>query len=382
VPDATSNMLIKGGNLWRDGNKGDYLMFLALERFLDSLHFPHRKVLSLSSGPYPERAKHGCHQLLWPGRISRLSGTLGHLMLRRYGESFGIVAESEIDVVLNISGYRYFDLGRRETEADARQLGRIDAGARIVFLPQAYGPFKLPATRKSIRALFSREAMVFARDDISRRFLLDVLRDGRDIPVVPDITIGIEGARPDHEFEPGRVAIIPSPWMIERTRKETSDHYLKCLECIIEHLDRAGKRWFFLCHAPAQDEDVRARMESRLGSRVTTVRETDPLHLKWMLGTCSFVVSSRYHGLVNSLSQNVPAIATSWSHKYEGLMRDYGMGEFLADPASYRESIPRLISILSDSSRLEELAARLEEKNALFRRKLAGMWQAVEGFIR
>ena len=35
--------------------------------------------------------------------------------------------------------------------------------------------------------------------------------------------------------------------------------------------------------------------------------------IKGMLGNCSFVISSRYHGLINALSQGVLCIATSWS---------------------------------------------------------------------
>ena len=50
--------------------------------------------------------------------------------------------------------------------------------------------------------------------------------------------------------------------------------------------------------------------------RINIVQETDSLCIEGIIGASDGVIGSRYHGLVNALSQGVVALAVNWSHKY------------------------------------------------------------------
>ena len=82
----------------------------------------------------------------------------------------------------------------------------------------------------------------------------------------------------------------------------------------------------------------------------------DPVHAKALVGGADLVVSSRYHGLVNALSMGVPAVGTSWSHKYAHLLADYGCKDSLWDVGDPVSTERRLGAWLSEA----ELAARRE----------------------
>ncbi|MEJ2307176.1 MAG: 4Fe-4S binding protein, partial [candidate division WOR-3 bacterium] len=50
--------------------------------------------------------------------------------------------------------------------------------------------------------------------------------------------------------------------------------------------------------------------------------------LKGIIGKAEVALGSRFHFIVSSISQNVPTLAVSWSHKYKEMMRMFGLEEF------------------------------------------------------
>ncbi len=52
-----------------------------------------------------------------------------------------------------------------------------------------------------------------------------------------------------------------------------------------------------------------------------------------MIGKTACVVGSRYHALVAALSQGIPCMALSWSHKYRELLKPFGLGKYAVESA-------------------------------------------------
>jgi colanic acid/amylovoran biosynthesis protein len=74
-----------------------------------------------------------------------------------------------------------------------------------------------------------------------------------------------------------------------------------------------------------RDRELADRLAHEAGLSDPVAQFDDPLELKGILGACAFSVGSRFHGLVSALSQGVPCLGTSWSHKYRELFDDYGI---------------------------------------------------------
>ena len=126
----------------------------------------------------------------------------------------------------------------------------------------------------------------------------------------------------------------------------------------------------------AMDRDYASRLCAEFGDRVTLYRIDDSVRAKALVGGATLVVSSRYHGLVNALSQCVPAIGTSWSHKYAQLFADYGCGDSLwdvGDPASTAERLATWLSGPALASRRAALRAPAES----LKDEARAMWSTV-----
>jgi len=96
------------------------------------------------------------------------------------------------------------------------------------------------------------------------------------------------------------------------------------LIAVIESAKEMGKPVYLLNHEGEGDERLAYKIQSSVHNSIEVVTGLNALEVKGIISSAYLVVSSRFHGLASSLNSCVPCLATSWSHKYEELFKDYG----------------------------------------------------------
>lgn len=293
---------------------------------------------------------------------------------------FGDVPESEVDLVLDASGFAYGDSwGAKKAH---RRLGAHirrwkASGKHVVLLPQAFGPFRVPELRREMALIFSQADRVYVRDSVSMAHVRGI-QEGSNLRQQPDFTNLAQGRAPKNaSWFAERVALIPNIKMIEAAPK-SGRGYLETVVLLADAIRKEGREPFLLLHEADKDVQVAARINSRLDVPLHVVSEQDPLLIKGIIGASYAVATSRFHGLVSALSQAVPCVATSWSHKYEELLAEYGHPDgLIGDSTDISECVHHLLDPVQQARTRERLRLKAFEYKEISKH----LWQDVEALI-
>jgi colanic acid/amylovoran biosynthesis protein len=361
-------------------NKGAELMLLATLEEVHSAINNVRFTIAPNTGscPYENLAALGIYPKMWLQRYRIQWGYLGNLFPRKLLRTYGLVADSEVNAVLDASGFAYGDQwGPNNTIAMAKAIRRWKKqGTKVILLPQAFGPFSSPQIRKAFRVVATHADRIYARDPVSYKHIVDLVGQAPCLKQAPDFTVLLKGkVPPSFDRALHEVAIIPNQRMVDKTADSIGEHYIPflvtCVRCFVD----AGYKPFFLIHEGKRDEELAREAVRQFRHDVPIIMEENPLKIKGIIGGCNAVVSSRYHGLINALSQGVPAIGTGWSHKYRALFDDYSSPDFLLSPDSTEEQIKStLASFIQDR---EEIKKRLAQHAAQHKQLTIEMWNDV-----
>ena len=353
-----------------------------LRAVVEQLGEDHELVVEPWIGPYGDRARLGLHQKLWLRSLGPAAGLLGLALPRGFRSRYGLVARREIDVILDASGYALgdpFGLARtRRLSADLLDAKR--RGARVILLPQAFGPFEHAEIRDASRAAVSAADLVYARDYQSKEELIRIGIGPGKVHLAPDFT-GSVGVSPEMGGEwTNRVAVVPNQQMVGSRTTDRAAYLSFLSDCILAIRDR-GLEPVLVAHEMDRDLPIIDRLQETMEPRPDAVVERDPVRLKAMIGSSHAVVSGRYHALASALALGVPVLATGWSHKYRALLEEYGVPDAMADTAAPRSETARRIDALVDSEtrpgrriRLLAIAGRREAA-------VKGMWREVRAVI-
>jgi len=245
------------------------------------------------------------------------------------------ITEQQIDVVIDISGFAFGDVWRAK-KASNRLGHHIEKwkrqGKRVIMLPQTFGPFLNEELSAVMRNIISYADLICARDEVSYKYLLQLVGNNEKIICAPDFTNLIEGTIPPYfDSLKHQVAIIVNSKMMDNVTREEAEAYINLIHRIIMMSSGLGHNPYFLIHELNADTSVIEAINQKLPSELPVISEDDPLHIKGIISKSTAVFTSRFHGLVSCLSQAVPCLATGWSHKYQMLLQNYNYPEGLLD---------------------------------------------------
>lgn len=293
---------------------------------------------------------------------------------------------NNIDLVLDANGFRLGDHLDKPDEYYQNMeyyYRTLKArGAAIILLPQAFGPFKTDLAKKGAEIADKYADLLIARENVSKKHLIDVGVDPQKIRQYPDFTVTTAGVFPEkYQSLKGGVCIIPNTRMIKDTRL-SSQEYHAILESIINRILQTDKKIFLLNHEGKEDMEICKEINRGYDNRFTVVTGLNAKEIKGLIGFCYMVISSRYHGAASSLNQGVPCLATSWSHKYQLLFEDFDLKNHIIDPGDTTKKIEKKINFLLDQEKHTAIKKHLLAEAEKISQKTEYMWEEIWQVVR
>ncbi len=366
-------------------NKGAHLMLIAIVAELNA-SFPDARI-AIRSKELKKNWEPGELELFQKPSLSEHS--FGNLAIRTMFDSkkrqrHHIILDPEIDVVLDASGFKYSDkFGETGICRRAKRIVKWKkSGKKVVLLPQAFGPFQLPRVRKAVQAIADSVDLMIARDRDSYDYLTRLVGEREHIKMYPDFTNVVKGEVPDYfSTEKYKTCLIPNTQMIAKTADAIGRSYIPFFANCARYLKEKNLDPFILIHDAKKDRSLVREIQRASNTTIDIIEEEDPVKLKGIIGSCNLVVASRFHALINSLSQAVPAIATGWSHKYIRLFEEYGCPELLISNLDFEAEALKKLQLLAEHENRNRLVRTLEQSAQVEISKTQNMWQDVNEVI-
>lgn len=287
----------------------------------------------------------------------------------------------KIDVLLDASGFRLGDQWNRSKGYIATlesYYKKLKAkGTKIILLPQALGPFVTDTGKETAKVLNKYADLIIARESFSYQYLIDAGVDPAKILLSPDFTNIVGGTVPaQYENVKGKVCIIPNKKMLTHTSLGEGK-YIEFLRLTIETVKEAGFDVFILNHEGEGDMEICNTLNNLFNNSLQIVTGLNAKEVKGVIGLSYVTFSSRYHGVASALSQSVPCLATSWSHKYQLLFKDYGLENQVIDIDADAEVIKEKVLFYLDSERNRKMRETLMIKKDALKDLTKNMWDKV-----
>lgn len=305
-------------------------------------------------------------------------------ILRRLGLPYRFLtrlhALSNLDLVLDAAGFHYsdqFDIQPEYVANKGKYYRELKAnGTKLIFLPQAFGPFTTAEGKKLAKLVVQYGDLVFARDRVSYEYLASAVLSDQKILEYPDITIMSSYEIPvELDHLKGRVCLIPNMRMVDKSGL-TLDRYLEFLGQTMQMLKANGENVFLLNHEGAEDLQLCEQVRKHCQFQVDIVSGLSAKKIKGLISISKFVISSRFHGVASALSTSVPCLATSWSHKYEQLFKTFDLDDRLLDVNDIEGSMVHINRALTQES-YSKTKKTLERTSKQLKRKNSEMWDLV-----
>lgn len=219
----------------------------------------------------------------------------------------------------------------------------------VYILPNSFGPFKGPGVKKMTKKALENCVFVSAREKISQDVIANEL--GLNIPYYPDLGFFLQNGNVKRKIlcdsmniDPNMkiVAITMRPYRFpeEKNPEQAYLNFKSEMKKFIQELYASGFMPLIIEHTFAITshendgdciKDVLEGIENK-EYRLLSDRSMNCRDLKSVYGCCDYIVGTRFHSLIFSLSNKVPGIAISYDgYKSIGIMKDMGLEKYVID---------------------------------------------------
>lgn len=365
-------------------NKGAELMLYAImERLREEFPravFAMAPTVSTAGAPYLKRAQLGFYQRAKVWREGSRVNSIAGLIPKKIRDMYGLVLESEVDIVLDAAGFAYSDQwGENSCSELAKSCGKWRKnGVKVVLLPQAFGPFERERNRRDIEKAASCADLIFAREQSSYDYLVGATGRRKNIQISPDFTNLLDGVAPaSFDSSSCQFCIVPNHRMLSSTERKVGEAYLPFMIEAVRYAFQKDQKPFLLVHEGERDAVLARQIRDAVSEDIPILVEDHPLVIKGIIGMSRGSLGSRFHGLVSALSQGVPSLGTSWSHKYKELFNDYGFPEGLLRVNSSDKDLHSKLDIIFNPSSRRDVEEALKRNSSRLKLQAEKMWRDV-----
>lgn len=299
-------------------------------------------------------------------------------------EPYGLAKKESINVILDAGGFQFGDQWayRYSKESNQRIYKYYKSykrqGSKIIFLPQAFGPFKQALSLDRIKFAAEFADLIYAREQTSYNYLKEIFGTDERIRLAPDFTILIEPLAHNKlvESSANGVCLIPNTRMTDKTDSTIANSYQQYLLETAEMILSRNEKLVLLNHEGDGDWKLIQSIQQKLGgnnSQIIALNNLNALEVKAVIGSCKLLITSRFHGLVSGLNQQIPSLCTSWNHKYEELLNDYEVPDNILDTTDKKSYISKIDNALTKP---KDYTPKPETINQL-KNKTEKMWQEI-----
>ncbi len=285
------------------------------------------------------------------------------------------------DWFFNGSGFAFgdqFKISNKSIQAWEFKLNALrKMNSKIVFLPQAFGPFEKTTTKKMLSVLTKYADILMPREQVSYNYLEESgIVNMQKVKKFTDFTSLVDGIFPQrYENLRNGICIIPNRQMI-RKGKITYEDYIRLLTSIIVEVKKSGHPVYLLNHEGKEDADLCLKCKETIGGDIEAVTCLNALEVKGLIASAYMCVTSRFHGLASALNNCVPTLATSWSHKYEELYRDYGLKGYII-PLDNIDTVVKRLAELLDEKENQRIRNHIAKQVPGIKTQTREMWEYI-----
>tara|TARA_R110000851_G_scaffold302714_2_gene460041 strand:+ start:18797 stop:20074 length:1278 start_codon:yes stop_codon:yes gene_type:complete len=218
----------------------------------------------------------------------------------------------------------------------------LTLGKPLVFFTQTLGPFTQEKYKKAFHEIFTRAALIFLRDERSKRHLIDIGIPEEQIRLAKDAAFALrtptELAKPLSSVKELKVAVsVRSLRFFDDTGRDLWQEYLESVRAMVEMLARQFKAeivFLSTCQgipdywtddAATADEVVSGLSDGALARTRIDRRFRQPTEVVDAYAGFNLVIATRMHSAILSLLAGTPVIGIAYEFKLEELFVQLGM---------------------------------------------------------
>lgn len=346
------------------GNKGAEAMLEVL--ILKTLEeFPHAK-LYLEVG-----SKVKYYNEVFLSRFNNKEIQLLHFTPKNFLKPYNINLKN-IDCAIDIGGINFHGGSLRGTFRNlVRFLPFINNKVKLIFFTQDIGPSEKKLNTLIGRYILSKANAVFTRSETSFQQVVNSFRIKKEkvFGPFPDTTlvykpndVFVSEMLTDKEY----VVLTPSAIMYSKHGQEYSKLFIDLFYKLSPKYKILILVHNFSLNIGSTDTFVCSELHKMCPGSIFINENMSTGVLKSILFKAKFSISSRYHVVVGSISQDVPSIAIGWNPKYESFLKLYNKENWNIDFSSNSlKEIDELINneeFVNSENLLAETNTKLREK--------------------